>query len=152
MFLIDGYNVLFATGAVRDIPAARSDLLARIETYCAATGQRARVYFDGRDGPFRGRSEHVDVVFLSADTTADEAIEQLVAGTSDRTAFHVVSSDRAVVEAARQHKMAATSSEEFLRALTPSPSDSEPAAKREGISDAEAKVWLRRFGLERDKP
>lgn len=149
MLLIDGYNVLFARGIVRDVPKARKRLLRQIESYCARTGQRARVYFDCREGPLRGRLPHVEIYYVAAGETADHAIGRAVSQTADRTAYHVVSSDREVADMAKKRHMAVTPSEDFLKMLGPQAEGAaEPPAKREGVSDAEAKYWMREFGLE----
>ncbi len=148
MLLIDGYNVLFARGGVGDdVRGAREALVGRIDAYCARTGQRARIYFDSRHGPMRGRLGSVEVYHVDASETADDAIVRAVDGTDDRTAYRVVSSDHAVADAARKRQMAVTSSEDFLREMEPPSGEALPEAKREGISEGEAKVWLRRFGM-----
>jgi predicted RNA-binding protein with PIN domain len=145
VLLIDGYNVLFSGGVPRDIHSAREGLVRRIESWCARTGHRARVFFDCRYGPFGAKLAHVEVRFVQV---ADDAIAEAVAATADRTAYRVVTSDRAVADAARRQRMEVVPSEEFVGQLAPAAAgEPDPAEKRDGISAAEAKAWMRTFGL-----
>jgi hypothetical protein len=89
----------------------------------------------------------VEVRYVAAGVTADDAIAEAVAKTEDRTAYRVVSSDRAVADAARRRKMDVVSSADFLREMTPPVREADPPEKSAGISDAEAKAWMRRFGF-----
>lgn len=149
MLLIDGYNVLFARGVMKDVREAREKFIARIESYCARTGQRARIYFDSREGPLRGRKAHVEIQYVASGETADDAILRAVRGTEDRTEFRVVSSDRAVADGARKRKAEVTAALDFLNDIeAPAPPAAEPKAKREGISQAEAEYWLKEFGMQ----
>ena len=151
MILIDGYTLLFARGVMRNVDAARERLIDAVEAYCVRTGQRARIYFDSRIGPVRGRRANVEILFVAAGETADAAITSALAATDDRTAFHVISSDREIAEAARKRHAAVTASTDFLRELAkPAGAGGEPRAKTEGISDGEAEYWLREFGIDEE--
>ncbi len=148
MLLIDGYNVLFVHGVPSDIPRAREAFLWLVESYCARSGQRARVFFDRRGESMCSRLQHVDVRFTGNGQTADDAIMGLVDATNDRTGYRVVSSDRQIADAARKRKIDVTASKDFLKEIEPAAvKDADPAEKRDGISAAEAKVWMRTFGL-----
>lgn len=148
MLLIDGYNVLFARGVMKDVARAREGLVARIDAWCGRSGRKARIFFDSREGPLRGRRNLVEILYVAAGDTADAAIGRLVAGTADRTAYRVVTSDREIADAARKRNVDVLSSEEFLRELEgPTRPEEEPRAKRDGISDGEARYWMNEFGL-----
>lgn len=151
MLLVDGYNVLLTGGAVTNLREARETLVREIEAYCARTGRRARLYFDSREGPLRGQTTHVEVIYVPAGTTADAAIIETVTATQDRTAYCVVTSDREIADAARRHKMAVIPSDRFRRALLETPPGLDLSTqKRDGISEGEAKAWLREFGMEEE--
>lgn len=151
MLLIDGYNLLFKVpgAAPARIDESRERLVRRIAAYCAATGRRARVFFDpGRRGSSLGfvkRATSIEEVQL-AEVSADEAIRSLVTDSSDRTQFRVVSSDREVWGAAAKRGFPATSSEDFLAELEAS-ERGDPREKPDGCSPAEAAHWLKVMGL-----
>src|SRR5687768_11964929 len=119
MLLIDGYNVLFKTRGFdpRRLDEARVRLIARIAAHCAATGRRARVFFDPARGGWGSRTlkrgPGIEVIQLS-EMTADHAIRGLVAESKDRTEYRVVSSDREVAGAARKRNFETVTAEEFL--------------------------------------
>ena len=156
MLVIDGYNVLFARLQGRIETARlvedRDALVAEIGDYCRRRRLKARIYFD----PSRGlspsgtvRRPPVEVVYLPAGISADQAIQDLVKGKDDRTAYRVVSSDREVAGAAAKRKFETVSAEDFLKDLDRGVGAGEkPSKKTVGISAAEADVWLKEFGLE----
>lgn len=148
MLLIDGYNVLFAAGPFDDMRAAREELVRQIDGWCGRNRQKARIYFDSSAGPLRGRLARVEVFYVAAGTTADDAIAHAIEGCGDRTRFTVVSSDRAVAGAAEKRRMRVIESKAFLETLRPTSIEGDPREKTDGISEGEAKAWLKRFGMD----
>lgn len=153
MLIIDGYNVLFK--AVRPkgprIAEERDKLVGRIGRHCAATGQRARIFFDPKRGPGVAgfdrirRRPPVEVVEL-AELSADDAIREIVASGSDRTAYRVVSSDREVADAARRKKFETMEADQFLKELERGEAEA-PSEKPDGMSPEALKYWMDQFGL-----
>ena len=163
MLLIDGYNVLFAhqpdCARVGPSDRSRDELVGFVDRYCAATRQKARIYFDpgrgsGGSGLRRKYAQgRVEVIHLEAGATADDAIRFAVASEPDRTAYRVVTTDREIVNAVRKRRFETITSEEFLLEAAraeagPAP---EPGRKRDGISAAEADHWMKVFGIDERK-
>jgi predicted RNA-binding protein with PIN domain len=153
VLLIDGYNVLFK--AIRPpghrLSEERDKLVGRIGRHCAATGQRARIFFDPKRGPgVTGfdrvrRRPPVEVVELS-EVSADDAIRAIVESGSDRTAFRVVSSDREVTDAAQRRKFETMASEQFLKEMERGEAEA-PGEKPGGLAPGEVNYWMDQFGL-----
>lgn len=151
MLLIDGYNVLFKTRGFdpRSLDEARVRLVGRIAAHCAATGRRARVFFDpargGSGRRFVKRAAGVEEVQLT-DMSADEAIRGLVAESTDRTEYCVVSSDREVAGAALKRNFKTMAAEEFLAEVEQGESGT-PSEKPGELGPDGLKYWMDQFGL-----
>jgi predicted RNA-binding protein with PIN domain len=156
MFLIDGYNLLFAGGRVRRdrLPEARKALLHALARYCEVCGQKARIIFDYSQGPppSRARLGAVEVCFTPKGVSADEEILGMIEGTSDRTAFTLVTSDREVADPARKKSVKVIGSESFRREMEKVLKDAEEKTdeapeKGKGLGAGEVDYWMRQFGL-----
>ncbi len=120
MFLIDGYNLLHAVARGRATPEAREQLLSRIAAWCIAGGYTARIVFDPTSGLRRLEARGpLEVRSVAQGRTADEEILSLLAASDDRTAWTVVSNDRAIVKPAEKRQFKVLSCEEFARLLEP---------------------------------
>lgn len=121
--IIDGYNLLFSSGLVEQpggLEELREELLGLLKRYQAARPHRMTVVFDGtrgaRDSSERRHGGRLRVVFSRRGETADDVIVKRVARLGPETV--VVSSDRAVRDAAEARGCVAVASEEFaLRVL-----------------------------------
>lgn len=99
--IIDGNNLLhtapdFARLVSDNFPLARNALVRRLEELLGVLANRITIVFDGTVG---GRqtgfeSSAVEVVFTSADMSADAAIERLASEAEHPGSVLVVSSDR----------------------------------------------------------
>jgi predicted RNA-binding protein with PIN domain len=99
--IIDGNNLLhsapeFAARVRSNFALARHDLVRRLEELLGLMAPRITVVFDGTIG---GRqtgfeSSAVEVIFTSADVSADATIERLAAEAGNPQSVVVVSSDR----------------------------------------------------------
>ncbi|MBI2160009.1 MAG: NYN domain-containing protein [Candidatus Rokubacteria bacterium] len=126
-WLIDGYNVIRRDADLRaheaeSLEAGRTALLRLVTRAARATGDRFTVVFDGAPGSGPGpASGQVAVTFSRPPETADDVLvrqaRQLGAGAA------LVTSDRAVRDAAGRAGCAVISADEFLRALS---AESEP--------------------------
>jgi len=106
LYFIDGYNVIHHSSllkpiAMRDFEAARDALIEKVAGFCATTGSRATIVFDGRGR----RSEPVtplggvpglEVVYSHGDKSADAVIERTVYTTPNPRDLIVVTSDRGI--------------------------------------------------------
>jgi predicted RNA-binding protein with PIN domain len=153
VLLIDGYNLLFAVPGFdpRELAEGRDRFVDRLERFCRRTDQRARVYFDpkrvapGPEPTRRRKRGAVEVVHLGG-RSADRAILDDVAETVDRTAYRVVTSDRAVADGAAARGFVTERAEAFLAELESS-ERSPGVEKPDGCPPDQAEYWMRRFGL-----
>jgi predicted RNA-binding protein with PIN domain len=122
--IVDGYNLIrqwpeLAMLDRADLQSGREALLQELQAYQRARRHRVTVVFDGRErGGLSGgtdKSGGIGVRYSRQGETADEVIAQLVAGAGAGAV--VVSSDREVQAAARQHGAAPLSAAEFITRL-----------------------------------
>jgi predicted RNA-binding protein with PIN domain len=168
--IIDGYNLLNATGIVGGgsgpnvLERARRALLNFLaESLSADEVARTIVVFDAADPPpgrpravnYRG----IDVRFAARLADADTLIEQLIGEETAPRRLTVVSSDHRVQRAARRRRCRAVDSEvwfaellhERRRAREPLPA--EPGKPGGTPSAVEIEYWLRQFSDDgRDEP
>jgi predicted RNA-binding protein with PIN domain len=147
VFLIDGYNLLYAIVGGRPTAEERERMVVRIEAWCRRGGYRARIVFDPTAG-LRARETRgaVEILGVAEGLKADEEILRTLASTRDRTAYTVVSDDRAIVAEARKRRFRVVSCREFLRRLEV-PGHGEPSEPG-GVPPGEVDYWMREFGLE----
>ncbi|MCS7014775.1 MAG: NYN domain-containing protein [Gemmatales bacterium] len=123
LYLVDGYNVLYASGYLKrgsDSGAAeraRRALLQRIVGALGAEAEQVIVLFDAARAPHcMSREEKfgpVTVRFSPRSQDADSVMESLLSGYASAQVV-VVSADRRLRQAARRHKCRAWSPEQFL--------------------------------------
>jgi predicted RNA-binding protein with PIN domain len=157
--LIDGYNLLHASGVFGDargprgFEASRMAMLAEIARLLGDAATSALVIFDAADAPpglpDRMVHEGVSVRFARGYDSADALIEELIESHHSPTALTVVSSDNRVISAARRRRAKPIGSDEWfadLRAASRASGRSTDAKPPEpGPEGAEA--WKRYFGL-----
>ncbi|MBN1954685.1 MAG: NYN domain-containing protein [Anaerolineae bacterium] len=149
--LIDGHNLI---GRMSDIcldhPDDEIELVQQVRRYCRRRRRRATIVFDrglpgGRD-PLLS-APPVEVVFASRGSTADGVIRQRIRRARDPRGLLVVSSDRAVLEAAQASGARVVSSETFAAELILlHPQESTSREKPELAGGVEE--WLELFGGE----
>lgn len=122
--LIDGYNLLYATGMLGKRPGpgglekARLALLNQLAASLDAGDlSRTTVVFDAKQAP-RGAPQAmthkgIHVRFAAAHAEADELIEELIRADSAPKRLTVVSSDHRLQTAARRRRATAIGSEEW---------------------------------------
>ncbi len=126
--LVDGHNLI---GQMPDISLADPDdevqLVARLRAYAARTGHQVTVIFDGgapgypAAGLTGGR---VTVRFAPPGRPADALIVRRIRQIRDRSGWLVVTSDRAILTAATQHRVRTKASEAFVTELQAAPPQS----------------------------
>ncbi len=124
-WLVDGYNVIRRDADLRaheaeSLEAGRTALLRVVAGAARATGDRFTVVFDGApaSGPARAGGQ-VDVIFSRPPDKADDVLVRLARQLGAGAA--VVTSDRAVREAARRARCAVVTAEEFLGGVSARP-------------------------------
>jgi len=111
-YYVDGYNVLHKSSLLRpladeDFESARDALIEKVAAFCAASGKRAVLVFDGR-----GRQQpqvqennlgvkNLEILYGPGNLTADAVIERLIYQTSNKLDAVVVSNDRGLRDLCR---------------------------------------------------
>jgi len=158
-FLIDGYNLMHATGlARRDMPAgalqkARRLFLDWLANAAESRGAAIRVVFDSmRPSDPSKEGEHRGVrVRFARGRTADDEIEELLAAEPRPSTLTVVSNDGRLREAARRRSAAFRSCEEFVdwtiepRRAAPQARPLEPEKSEPAPTESEKAAWLAAF-------
>jgi predicted RNA-binding protein with PIN domain len=157
--LIDGYNLLHASGVfggvrgARGFEASRQALLNELARLLGDAATGAAVIFDAADAPpglpDRSIHEGIAVRFARGYDSADSLIEELIEEHHSPAALTVVSSDNRIMAAARRRRAKPVGSDEWFAGLRVA------ARSAGGSSDAKppepgpegAEEWKRYFGL-----
>jgi len=163
--LVDGYNLLHASGIFGRIGGARSLEHSRhaLLTFIADSVDeselsRTTVVFDAASAPpglprewsYRG----IKVRFAPKKVSADEVIEQLILSDTTPRKLTVVSSDHRIQRAANRRKARAIDSDQWYAEVVRQRSERlhsphAPQTKPSGPhTDGEVQRWLRLFGFE----
>lgn len=154
MYLIDGHNLI---GQLDDLsladPNDEAKLVIKLNGFAARVKKKCVVVFDQGlpGGKSRMSTSSVEVVFAPSRTTADRVMMERIGAANNADQWVVVSNDNEVLNAARQRKMRALKSREFVPLLKPA-----PVPKRERDKDArgagevypsaaEVEAWLKLF-------
>jgi hypothetical protein len=150
-YLIDGHNLI---GQLPDIslddPDDEAKLVQKLIAFTARTNKRCVVVFDNGlpGGRSRMSTPKVEVVFASSRSNADVVMMERIQRAKDPGEWIVVSNDNAVLYAARQHKMKAVKSAEFIAMINPPPKPTRQEEDRPAdvhLSPAEVEAWLKLF-------
>jgi len=155
--LVDGNNLLYAArDADPERPPSRSSLCLRLGQWARLTGEKVAVIFDG-PSPSEQLARQIGdpdvaVAYSGSGISADDALSRAVKADSAARLLLVVSSDRAVAQAARRRRARTMGSEAFWEKLQadlsrPKPQPLEPREKRRGLAPPDAEHWLRELGL-----
>ena len=126
-WLVDGYNVIrrdpeLARHEAQNLEDGRAALLRLIAGAARASGDPFTVVFDGARRAGGGAAGgQVQVMFSRPPETADDVLRRLASEL--RSGAVVVSSDRAVRDAAERAGAAAVTAEQFIDALTAEDTD-----------------------------
>jgi uncharacterized protein len=164
-YLIDGYNLLHAMGALsgrvgpHGLEKARARLLGLLHGALGEGAPAATVVFDAAKAlpgiSSEQESRGLHILFAKNKEEADDVIERLIRQSSAPKTLHVVSDDHRVQRAARRRHCQVRGCEDFLKLLeqlrqTTHPLPQQPE-KKERLSPDEVRRWLEEFGeLERD--
>lgn len=164
--LIDGYNLMYAIGAMprNTAPDALRKLRHRFLNELGALippidAHQTTVVFDAsvvlEHLPKSHQQKGMTVLFAVGDDDADSRIEELIRTHSSPKNLTVVSSDLRVRQAATRRKARGVKSEDYWAELKakklkpegrPAPPTREEKARDEGLSESESAYWLAEFG------
>lgn len=167
LYLIDGYNLLYAMGVVRrrmgpaGLERARGNLLGVLRGSFGDESANVTVVFDAARPPpgvpAEAEYQGIQVRFAVGMAAADDLIEALIRRASAPRHLTVVSDDHRIQKAARRRHCVVTGCGDFLEALErrrqppPAPPAEQPA-KPAGVSREEAQYWLKEFADLADDP
>lgn len=159
--LIDGYNLLYASGiegrgrGPTALHRAREGLLNFLQRVIDEK-QRTRtiVVFDAAHAPpglpAQTNYAGMSIRFARRHESADALIEELLHAHPQRRSLTVISSDHRLHRAARQSGAKAIDSDRWYRAVLSAnrhhPHTSEPEKPRVPLSPEEVKQWVEEFG------
>jgi predicted RNA-binding protein with PIN domain len=155
--LIDGYNLLYATGHLtarsgrRSLQSARKAMLIQIVAGHGAEAGAVTVVFDARLAPpgSPSKDNHGGVrVLFSRGQTADDLIEELIRDEPNPRLLTVVSDDHRIKQAARRRGCSVLGCLDYYEQLQqqkrpqPPGPPHEPPSKPEQSSPEETQRWL----------
>jgi hypothetical protein len=167
LYLIDGYNLLFAMGVLLPgrtgphvLEKARVRLLDLLHKAYGDRSPGVTVVFDAKHAPAGAPEalEHqgIQVVFAVHEAEADDLIEQLIRRASAPQQLTVISNDHRVQQAARRRHCVVQGCGDFLDwlggARRPRPAPPCEEAKPERLSAEDTQRWLREFADLADDP
>ncbi len=164
--LIDGYNLLHATGGLSlsrgpgGLAKARMRMLSQIAGSLTEPERlRTQVVFDARRSGSTANSDNEEVVrgitvtYAVGFAEADELLEQIIRQHPQPRSLTVVSSDLRVQRCATARKATALGSDQWLmqsldrrQPLADDPNESENETPTD-LSPEEVQKWLKEFGL-----
>ncbi len=164
-YLIDGYNLLHATGDLlgrtgrpHGLEKARLALLGRLIALHGDDISCVTVVFDARNAPPGAESQHdykgVHILYALREE-ADDLIETLIRQESSPRQLTIVSDDHRLKDAARRGKCPSVGCLDYLEqagrpALTRPAADG--SAKPQSVSAEETQRWLAEFADLADDP
>jgi predicted RNA-binding protein with PIN domain len=161
MLIIDGYNMLHASGVFgeatgsRGFEASRRALLDHLVDLLAGEAEQTTVVFDAANAPdgLPARFEHagITVWFAREYPDADSLIEELIEGNQAPQHLVIVSSDRRLQAAARRRRARAVPCEVWLaerRAARRTSRHRQQESKPPEPDGDEVQHWKRYFEIE----
>lgn len=162
MWVIDGYNVIFARRDpgermdARELERERDALVSLVSRYLTVKPARAVIVFDGTRSTSPGRStsrpgDRVEVIFSNPGNRADDTIVGLVMHTKGPGGVTVVSGDLEIARAVAKLGANCVDAVEFLRETETAlrrargRADDEPIEKSRGIPPSEVDHWMKIF-------
>ncbi len=157
--VIDGNNLLYAaqSAGTTELLMGRSMLCDTLSRWAERRSAHVHIVFDGpQPNPALAvqiGKPHVEVSFSGAGVSADAVVIERIERDSAARRLLVVSSDRAIVRAAKRRRARAMRSEDFWAAVQrdlarPRRQRVEPEEKEAGLGADATREWLEEFGLE----
>jgi len=162
--VIDGNNLLHAMHDHAPLPAVgRETLVKLLDRWAGEHKDAVTLAFDGPT-PSGGLAKQMTstrmTVTFSAPATADDVIVSMIEQAKRPELLRIVSSDNAILHAARQRRCQTTDAVTFIAGLFPPQPDSAPhqpppsqkPEKPQVKSTDETDQWLDLFGVDDDEP
>ena len=153
--LLDCYNILHVVGVLPpELAGIDAGGLVDLVSRSRWRNSECWIICDGTPkGVIHGSRGRIRVKFAGPGRTADEAIEQLVRGSSAPRRLLVVSNDREVQRSGRRRRCQVMDSDSFLARLTEdviqgSHGRAEVAGPEVPLDQAQVEQWVNAFGVE----
>lgn len=164
-YLIDGFNLLWAarkSEVGEELMDDERSSANSVEPMCRIIGAflrqakiKGEIVFDGTGSAGAKGIDNISCLSVSFSGPGREAdaliIDKIRANTAPRRLI-VVSSDHKIRKSARGRDAVSVKSEQFwsevVQQLKKKAKESEPEAKRAGLSEAETGLWFKIFGIE----
>ena len=149
-YLVDAYNLLHAgDSGDGSLQAARERLLDALADFHTRTGSKVTAVFDGIPLPHPDRGDHqgVKVRFSRTPEDADRLLARILEASDHTRETTVVSSDRAVRDAARAAGARVLGAEEFRRRMS-APERASGNRQTAPLSRSEVLGWAKAFGVD----
>lgn len=127
--IVDGFNVIRRDPELSHIEkgnfyGAQESLIDKLARYRRGTSHKVTVVLDGHssENTYRQRREQkgINVVFSAQGETADDVIEEMVAAAAaNRSAYMVITADRALADACRAQRVIVLPPDELMRKSRP---------------------------------
>jgi predicted RNA-binding protein with PIN domain len=155
--IIDGYNLIKANpdlfSKMSDLESQRTHLLKILQSAPTLLGQDILLVFDGtavHNFPASEKRGRIQFIFSGRNQEADEVIQNLIRKNAASQKMLVISSDHSIRNTARDHRVAAITSQEFWKTLLGNDPKISQAINHSSsinrqLSDNEVQEWLRLF-------
>jgi len=157
MIIIDGYNFIKCSGFPLpknvDLVTQREHLLKILQSSPILRGKHLLIVFDGGQNfplskNFRGKN--IEVIFSGKHKKADDVIQDIIRKKASTTHLEIISSDRAIINTARDHGAKFLTSQEFWRKIQsrykkPGEKNNLSEEKEKSLSEEEVKEWILLF-------
>jgi uncharacterized protein len=147
-YLIDGHNLIGQTpGLSLADPDDERQLVVLLRAYLVGSRKKGTVIFDnGLPGGASPWSNNVlTVIFARPANSADDVIRRRLSHEKNPAGLTVVSSDQAIVQAARAVRAQTQSSAEFARQMTRHRGRPDPKEKQDLLTQDEVLEWEKLF-------
>jgi hypothetical protein len=150
-YLIDGHNLIAHLPDISlDDPDDEAKLVLKLRAFAARTSDSCIVYFDAGTpaGVSRLSGRTIEVRFASHRSSADHALRERMTREKRPQEITVVSSDNAVLEEARRHRMKTMKSSQFAAILRRPEAPAKPGREEAAdthLSESEVEEWFDMF-------
>jgi predicted RNA-binding protein with PIN domain len=150
IYYIDGYNVihfskLLQPMARQDFESAREALIDKVARFCTATGNHAKIVFDGRGRKIEPvapayKVSGLEILYSPGHKTADSVIERIVYSAPDRYSVIVVSGDQGIRTFCRGLGALVMEPDNFLASIRETDADTRATLKNLQSPDTQRRV------------
>ena len=157
ILILDGYNVI-KTGSdqfvkMQTLEAQRQHLIKILKSSLSSKYDKIIVVFDGQAPDTTAETDlsgGITVIYSKRGREADEIIQKLIRKESGQNQVNIISSDRKIINAARDHTITVKNSQYFWQSMVRKHHGNRkttegPAESDRQLSDKEVTEWMKIF-------